>query len=389
MFLFIKRHESGGLKEELGDIVACLRRQTTMPTNKNERDKVIDKVVDFGRQLFASVLRSRTGALTELAKLLRFQKGTKGFEREYNKFIPLIDEIKDAYKISILETLPSIGFRLGIIDDSDIEKSGKTFPKQQIHHNHSKNFFFSGMKALSSAVYQNGKIAIANSCIVGKQDNKIQVAIKEVDKLIADFLVEIFLFDSWYCKNPLISHIKSQDKLFVSRLRCSTKSEFDEDEERLDALVKGMPHKDYKHIKIHGKSYWIKDLDIILKAYGESRVIVSKEGVHDEPIFLLTNAENFSAKFIVQLYLKRFCIEVFFKDAKQLLNFETFLCRKECKWDLHLLLTNILHWSIQRRNSISKIVRAIRENITDCLLFINKNPFISKFFEELKERCQT
>lgn len=360
-----------------------------MPTNKSKSEEAVNKVIDFGRQLFASVLRSRTGALTELAKLLRFQKGTKGFEREYDKLIPLIEELKDAYRISVLEMLPSVGFRLGIFDDSDIKKSGKTFPKQQIHHNHTKNSFFSGMKSLSSAVYQNGKLAIVNSCIVGKDDNKIEVAMKEVDRLISDFLVEIFLFDSWYCKNPLIEHIKNKGKLFVSRLRCNTKSEFDEDEERLDAITKGIPHKEYRHIKIHGKSYWIKELTLSLKAYGESRIIASKEGVYDEPIFLLTNAENFSAKFIVRLYLKRFCIEVFFKDAKQFLNFETFLCRKECKWDLHLLLTNVLHWAVQKRNSISKTVRAIRENIEDCLLFINQNSLLRKFFEELKEICQT
>jgi len=359
-----------------------------MPS-KNKKEKVIDKVVDFGRQLFAAVMRSRTGALTELAKLLRFQKGTKGFEREYNKLIPLIADIKDAYQTSILQTLPSVGFRLGIFDDSKIQKSGKTFPKQQIHHNHTNNSFYSGMKALSSAVYQNGKLAVVNSCIVGKEDNKIKVAMQEVDRLIADFLVKIFLFDSWYCKNPLIDHIKSRGNLFISRLRCNTKSEFDEDEERLDAIVKGMPHKDYEHIKINGKSYWVKDFTLSLKAYGESRVIVSKEGVHDEPIFLLTNAESFSAKFIVRLYLKRFCIEVFFKDAKQFLNFETFLCRKECKWNLHLLLTNILHWIIQTKHSISKTVRLIRENIADCLLFINENWLVKKFFEELKKRCQT
>jgi len=370
-----------------GDKVACLGRQTTMPTNNSK--EFLDKVVDFGSQLFAAVLRSRTGALTELSKLLRFQKGTKGFEREYNKVIPLIEEIKVAYRDSILETLPSVGFRLGIIDDSKLEKSGKTFPKQQIHHDASSGSFYSGMKVLSSAVYQNGKIAVVNSSIVGKCDNKIEVAIKETDMLIADFLVEIFLFDSWYCKNPLIEHIKKQGKLFVSRLRCNTKSEFDEDEERLDALTKGMPHKEYEHIKIKGKSYWIKDLKLNLKAYGESRIVVSKEGFYDEPIFLLTNAESFSAKFVVQMYLRRFCIEVFFKDAKQFLNFETFLCRKECKWNLHLLLTNILHWSIQIKNSISKTVRAIRENITDCLLFINENPLISKFFDELRKRCPT
>ena len=72
-----------------------------MLKSKSKRERVLDKVVDFGKKLLTSVLRSRTGALTELAKLLRFQKGTKGFEREYNKLIPLIKEIKGAFKLSI------------------------------------------------------------------------------------------------------------------------------------------------------------------------------------------------------------------------------------------------------------------------------------------------
>lgn len=359
-----------------------------MPS-KNKKEEFVDKVIDFGRQLFASVLRSRTGALTELSKLLRFQKGTKGFDRMYEKLLPLINEMRDAFKTTLLENLPLEGLRIGIFDDSSIKKAGKLFPKQQVHHDASNNSFYSGMKVLSSAVYQNSKMAIVDSIIVGKQDNKIEVAKQEVDKLIADFLVDIFLFDSWYCKNPLLEHIQNKGKLFVSRLRRDTKAELDEEQERLDALFKGFPHSRYQKIKINGKSYWIQDFKMNLKAYGELRVIISKEGQYDEPIFLLTNAHNFSAKFVVKLYLKRFSIEIFFKDAKQFLNFETFLCRKESKWDLHLLLTNILHWSIQIKNSISKTVRAIRDNITDCLLFINENSLLRKFFEELKKRCQT
>src|SRR3989338_6785007 len=137
-----------------------------MPS-KNKAEKVIDKVIDFGRQLFASVLRSRTGALTELARLLRFQSGTKGFEREYNKLIPLINGIKEAFRAAVFENLPLAGLRLGIFDDSDIEKTGKTFPKQKLQHNHSDNTFYSGMKVFSSAVYQNGKMSVVESCIVG------------------------------------------------------------------------------------------------------------------------------------------------------------------------------------------------------------------------------
>jgi hypothetical protein len=45
------------------------------------------------------------------------------------------------------------------------------------------------MKVLSSAIYQNGKIAVTGSTIVGKEDNKLEVAKQEVDRLIVDFFV--------------------------------------------------------------------------------------------------------------------------------------------------------------------------------------------------------
>ncbi len=360
-----------------------------MPKSKRTGNGIIDKVVDFGKQLFAAILRSRTGALTELSRLSRFQKGSKGFEREYNRLIPLINEIKEAFVKSVVENFPSQGLRLGIFDDSDIEKTGKYFPKQKIQHNHTTDTFYSGMKVFSSAVYQNKKMSIVDSRIVGKEDNKLDVAKGMVDVLIAKFLVGIFLFDCWYCKSPLLEYIQLRGKQFISRLRRDTKAELGEDEERLDALFKCIPHSEYEQVNIHGKPYWVKDIVMDLKSYGLVRVIISKEGQHDEPIFLITNNYNFTAKFIVALYLTRFSIEVFFKDAKQFLNFETFLCRNESKWDLHLLITNVLHWAIQRRNSISITVRSIRENIADCLLFINKNPLIEYFFEELRKRCQT
>jgi len=363
-----------------------------MSKSKNKQNKVVDKIIDFGRQLFAGVIRSRTGSLCEIAKIMRFQKGTKGFERMYHKLSPFIAHISKVYRKAILKNLPKEGLRLGIFDDTNIKKTGKKFPKLQIHHDHADDSFFSGMKVLSSTIYQNGKTATVDSIIVGKEDNKLEVAKKKVDVFIADFLVDVFLFDAWYCKDPLIQHIQNKNKLFVSRARRDTKVVFgleDVEEQRLDALFKGFSHKEFEQVKIHGKSYWVADVTFQLKSYGELRIIISKEGQHDEPIFLVTNAFNFSAKFIVSLYLKRFSIEVFFKDAKQYLNFETFLCRKEVMWDLHLLLTNVLHWSIQKRNSISKTIRNIRESVDKCLLFINQNVLINKFFDAFKKRCPT
>lgn len=356
-------------------------------SNRNKHEQ-LDKVIDFGRQIFAATLRSRKGSLTELSTLLRFQKGTKGFERQYSKLLPLISELKKAFFIAINTNLPTEGFRLGIFDDTLIKKSGKKFPEERIQHDHTTKSHCTGMRVLSSLVYQNGKSAAVSSCLV-TEESKLDLAKKEIDKLIADFIVDIFLFDSWYCKEPVLTHINGKGKLFVSRLRCDSKALLGEEEQRLDALVKSIPHKSYEHIAIKGKSYWIKELEFDLKAYGTMHIIASKEGAYDEPIFLATNAKQFSASFIVKLYLKRFSIEIFFKDAKQFLNFETFTCRTKEKWEIHLHLANVLHWAIQKINSISKTIWEIREDIDKCFLFINENPLLMKFFEELKKLCLT
>ncbi len=356
---------------------------------KKKKDVKIEKVIDFGRQLFASVLRSRKGALTELSRLLRFQRGTKGFQREYERLLPLIAELKEVYKRCILSTFSPVGFRIGIIDDTDVEKKGEQFPHEKIQHNHTTNSFFTGMKVISSAVYQYGKVATVSSRVVKEEDNKLLLAREDIDLLVDDYFVEIFLFDSWYCKSPVIEKVNERGKIFVSRLRTDSSVEQKSTNIPLNQLIKKVPHNHYKLIKINGKSYWIYELTLNFKTFGQLRIIVSKEGVYDTPIFLTTNTEKFTAKFIVKLYLKRFSIEIFFKDAKQFLNFETFMCRGEQKWETHLLLTNVLHWAIQKKNSISKTVREIQENISKCLLFINENLLIKKFFDELRKKCQT
>lgn len=365
------------------------RRNKPMSNHKNKKEKQLDKSIDFAKQHFTAVLRSRTGSLTELATLLRFQKGTKGYERRFKKLTSLIENLKEAYKKTVLKEMPNLGFRLGIIDDTTVKKSGKKFPKEQKHKDSSTGNYYDGMKVVSTSLYQSGKIATVSSKIVGKEDNKLHVAKDEIDLLAADFLVDIFLFDSWYCQKPVLDKVRGCKKIFISRLAKNRVSITPGFEKRIDKIAAKLQHKQYKKIKIHGKSYWIYDITLNFKAYGKLRIIISKEGVNEEPIFICTNNENFSPKFIVKLYLCRFNIEVFFKDAKQYLNFEKFFCRIAEKWNLHLHLTNILHWCTQKKKSISKTVRSIRENISACSLFINENQLLAKFIDEFKKTCLT
>ena len=183
---------------------------------KKKKDVKIEKVIDFGKQLFATVLRSRKGALTELSRLLRFQSGTKGFHRQYEQLLPLITELKEAYQQCVLEMLPAKGLRLGIIDDTTIKKTGKYFPYEKIQYDHTSNSFYPGMKVVSSAIYQYGKIATISSRIVKEKENKLLLAKDDADILIDNYSVDMFLFDSWYCKSPLLEKINERENIYLS-----------------------------------------------------------------------------------------------------------------------------------------------------------------------------
>ena len=163
---------------------------------------------------------------------------------------------------------------------------------------------------------------------------------------------------------------------------------FDDEKVSLRSLARSIEHEQYKQIVVHNRTFWVLDLELKLNI-GKQRVLMCKDKVFAEPIFLTTNSRTFSTKFVLILYQKRFTIEVFFKDAKQLLNLTTFQCRSQVKWELHFVLLQILHWSIQQKSSISKTVRTMWNSVEKCLSYINKNPLFQKIIDDFIARCQT
>lgn len=359
------------------------------PDGKTE-DAPIIKPYDSIRQLFAAVLHSRSSSLTEWATLLRFQPGTAGFQRQYLKLLSRYSAMEESYIKSAIESLPTAGLRICIFDDSPVKKAGKNFPKQVDHYDHTTKAYYSGMEILATMLYQAGKVVTISTELVGKEDNKLKKATDSVEHLIVAFHVGLFLFDCWYCKPTLIEAITKHSAIWISKLRRNTIAIMDDDTPLgLENLAMNLRHKDFLKLKINGKVYWVYDVWLNLKSYGLTRVIISKDKRNAKPKFFATNSNSFTTKFILSLYLKRFTIEVYFKDVKQFLHIEKFFCRAEEKWKLHLLLTNILHWCIQRRNSISKAVRSVRQNLNACILFINENPLLNRFLAELKRIGQT
>ncbi|MBR9703135.1 transposase [Candidatus Woesearchaeota archaeon] len=347
-----------------------------------------DKDVEVLQSFAAAMLRSRRGVLTEYATLLRFPQGTRGFHRQYERLLRRVDTLKQALRAQVQEHLQDkAGLTLVIFDDTTIKKTGKQFENEGVHHDHTGGGYYQGFTACTTAVYKHGKIGVLETVFANDTLTKLEQCQTAFTSACKDVHPDVFLFDTWYALEPLLSTIEQLNKVYVTRLRSNRVVLFDNERVSLRELAASIPHDQYTRIRIHRRTFWVLDLQLDLNGLGEQRVIISKDAVHANPVFLTTNAQ-FTTKFVVNLYLKRFAIELFFKDAKQFLNLETFQCRSKEKWELHLTLIHLLHWCIQKKNSISKTVRAIRESVDKIMSYINKNELFNKLFDELRSRCQ-
>lgn len=177
---------------------------------------------------------------------------------------------------------------------------------------------------------------------------KIKLAIElveDAERRGLDF--EVVLFDAWYLSPELVEVIERYKKAWVSQLKSNRKIEtrglrlndsmgnrikFEEEEIKIEELVKLIPKSAYKEIKIDKEtSYWAMSFVAKLRTLGEVRLVISWADSSCEKTYavLVTRQIHWEAKRIISIYCERFSIEVFYKDAKQQLGFSDYQCRRE------------------------------------------------------------
>jgi len=350
-----------------------------------------DKGREFLQCFAAATLCSRRGSLAEQATLLRFQPGTRGFHRRYDELAQRRVALQKSLQSQVQEYLRDCkGLTLAIFDDTPIRKMGDHFEGQAWHFDHSAGNYYRGFTACSTAVYRGGKFGVLQTQCSSENTTKLSLLNDAVASLCQEPLApDVFLFDAWYALAPVLHVIEKHKKIYITKLKSNMIATFGDENISLRTLAKSLEHEQYARIVVHDRTFWVLDLELSLKTLGTQRVLICKDEVFAEPIFLTTNSRTFSTKFVLMIYQKRFQIEVFFKDAKQYLNLSTFQCRSRRKWELHFVLLQILHWSMQRRDSISKTVRNIWNSVESATSYINKNSLFQKIIDDFSARCQT
>lgn len=363
-------------------VICCLIKTVT---NTYSNQQTAEFIQCFG----AASLCSRRGSLAEQAALLRFQPGTRGYHREFERLTARRAALQETLQKQMQTHLQkAAGLTLAVFDDTPIRKTGKQFEGQTWQYDHTNNTYYNGFTACSTVMYRGGKMGVVQTKC-SKQQTKIAMFNDAIASLCQEPLApDVFLFDAWYALKPVLSTIDERGKAYVTKLKSNLLVNFTDEKRSLRELSASIVHEQYTNVAVHNKTRWVVDTELMLNS-GLQRILICKDHVFAKPIFLATNSRTFSTKQVLLLYEKRFCIETFFKDAKQYLNLSTFQCKSREKWETHFLLVQLLHWCLQRRHSISKIVRSVWDNVSKATSYINGNSLFRDFIEEFSKRCQT
>lgn len=209
------------------------------------------------------------------------------------------------------------------------------------------------------------------------------------------------LFDGWYLAPEFLATLNQLKKDWISILKQNRNLETnsfqlrDENNEpiplpgpliKVSDLVPFIPKQAFKPITVSGRVYYTFTLTVRISTIGKVRIVISFDNseLKGNYVVLVTNRLDCNAKRILETYLRRWPIETFYQDSKQLLGLDEYRMRTaqafQKHWSLVFVAYSLLHLdcltaSLSKKQSdpIKSIGEAARQQamflIQDLLLY--------------------
>ena len=274
-----------------------------------------------------------------------------------------------------------------IIDDSKKEKRGKQMDAVGWIHDPVSNRSIRGHQYVKATLrFRGHTIPFGIRLYVKEKDcGDLEVEFRKTTQLAAE-LIRSFqrpkgakvrvLFDSYYlcpvvvkaCRRKgfrFVSTLKSNRNLFKNGRKLKAgiygKNRFRRARKKTLILCKSSGHVRYTYVD----AGWLTVSDL-----GELHVIFSRKKGAPGPLGLVTDDPNLSAQAVIRAYDDRWSIEVFFKDAKQLLGLGQYQngSYRAAVTHLHLVCfayALLTHIAIQREGAQAKRKNAARLSTGD------------------------
>jgi len=194
---------------------------------------------------------------------------------------------------------------------------------------------------------------------------KIKLATCLIEKAVERGIAfSVVLIDSWYLSPELVEVLNYYKKDWVSLLKKNRNLETesftlrDEKGEKIELegphikvedMVKLIPASAYRLVKIGERDYWCFAMNLRVPSLGRVRIVISYENeeLKGRYAVLLTNRTDWSAKKILETYLRRWPIETFYQDSKGHLGLDEYRMRSaeaiKKHWCLVFVAYSLLH----------------------------------------------
>ena len=245
------------------------------------------------------------------------------------KLISMNGEVQLKKKVIITDdtNIPKTGQQMELVSyhfDHKSKRSILGYQCLQLAYHDGKNFFPLDMAGHTSSKRPNTKIKSMDKRTHGWKRRK-ESFIKKTDVLIemvrrasqAGIDASFLLFDSWFAFDRIIAKVLEQGYGVICRLKTGkTKYQYQGQSYTLKQLWKEVARKQARLLE--GMNVKGVCLNVSLPKSGLVRILFVSDGHKKWQAFLSTDLELESHE-ILEYYARRWSIEVFFKDGKQLL----------------------------------------------------------------------
>lgn len=253
-----------------------------------------------------------------------------------------------------------------IIDDSLVEKTGKTMEGVAKHRSHKdKKQLRLGHVWVTAQLVIAGYSYPLDWAIYRRQYECEQNGVEFVSKPeLAYRMLENYqpladtqtyvMSDSWYSSKNLLELCRKRDFHFIGAVKSNRKLELGRDNLQVKEWQALLPKSAFERVKLKDHRYKVWSACGHLSCGQKVKALINRRIGFKKWHYLISTDLNLSAKTIIACYLVRWEVENFYRAAKQILGWTDYQMRALNAIENHVVLMMVTHayLEIQRRDAL-------------------------------------
>ena len=204
-----------------------------------------------------------------------------------------------------------------VIDDTILERNGRYIEGASWVFDHTQGKSVWGMQYVTAVISGREGIFPLNLDIKTKNGlSKIAMQMAVIKRsTTADLHFSTVVFDSWYFSSRLVRFLERERKDWITEAKSNGKILVDGKWTRLRDYAASLSLRNMAAYGIDDSTYFMTSITAEMKNAGKVQVIISI-GRNSEKFFV-TSRIDWKPKKVIELYLRRWDIEVFHRELKQ------------------------------------------------------------------------